>query len=310
MYSVVVQSLFCERRVGFGVAEHLGKVAFGEGHVDVGDVAVGVQNRGVDGVDEALVRGDIELGVAVEHFAVERRIDLYGVLLDQSCAGFVVAFALYALDFAEELTEELAHTGVVVDLHIGLAVALHHLNHAVGGAFLKHPFGDELAVAHVGFLNVLARLDAHQLRHQAVEHIFIVLGLVGVGIVEQTELHQMRVGQIVEGEEVGARLLERRAVGLEGVGVNAGEQAAGAVAETFVEVGVEIVGYEEIFVEKVACGLVDYEFLVEAVAVAGVVVGLGDVLGLRKRGSTGERSSNHCALAEIVSVRCEAALFL
>ena len=76
-------------------------------------------------------------------------------------------------------------------------------------------------------------------------------------------------------------------MGLEGVGVNAGEQAAGAVAETFVEVGVEIVGYEEIFVEKVACGLVDYEFLVEAVAVAGVVVGLGDVLDSHGFGAVG-----------------------
>ena len=47
--------------------------------------------------------------------------------------------------------------------------------------------------------------------------------------------------------------------------------------QTFVEVGVEVVGDEEIFVEKVGGRFVDDEFFVESVAVAGFVVGAGDV---------------------------------
>ena len=66
-------------------------------------------------------------------------------------------------------------------------------------------------------------------------------------------------------------------MGLEGVGVNTGEDAARAVAKALVEVGVEIVGDKEIFVEELAGGSVDYKFFVEAVAVRSFVVGLGDV---------------------------------
>ncbi len=269
--------LFLEAGVVFAVAEYLGQEVFAVAYFNVGDDAVVVVNCFVHGVYEALVGGDVELGVAVEHFFVELGINLHGVFLHKCCAGFIVAFALDALDFAEELSEEVAQLGVVVDLYVGLAAFLHELNHLVFLAVLKCPCGYELAVAHVGFFDVFAGFDAHELGHKAVEDILVVFGFVSVGIVEQTEFEQFGIGQIVEGEEVGACFFEGRTVGLEGVGVNTGEDAARAVAKALVEVGVEIVGDKEIFVEELAGGSVDYKFFVEAVAVRSFVVGLGDV---------------------------------
>ena len=44
------------------------------------------------------------------------------------------------------------------------------------------------------------------------------------------------------------------------------------------QVGMQVVGDEQVFVKEVTCGLVYYEFLIEAVAVRCVIVGLCYVL--------------------------------
>ncbi len=56
-------------------------------------------------------------------------------------------------------------------------------------------------------------------------------------------------------------------MGFQRIGVYTGEQASGGMAEAFVEVCVEVVSDEEVFVKEVGCLLVDDEFFVEAVAV-------------------------------------------
>ena len=71
------------------------------------------------------------------------------------------------------------------------------------------------------------------------------------------------------------------------VGVNAGEQTARSVAQTFVEVGVEIIGNEAIFLHQVAGGLVNNELFGEAVAASGDVVGLGNVFEGNGLGAVG-----------------------
>ena len=60
--------LLCQGGVVAGVAEHLGDVFLGVVDGYVGYVAVGVKHGGVDGIDEAFVGGDVEMGVAVEDF--------------------------------------------------------------------------------------------------------------------------------------------------------------------------------------------------------------------------------------------------
>ena len=72
-----------------------------------------------------------------------------------------------------------------------------------------------------------------------------------------------------------------------GIGVDAGEQLARAVAEALVQVGVQVVGDEQVVVEQLGRGGVDDELLVEAVAVGGLVIGLGDVLDGDRLGAVG-----------------------
>ncbi len=216
--------------------------------------------------------------VAVENFLMEFGVDFDGIGLYELCCSRVVALRCDALNLGEELAEEIAEGLIVVDADEGLALlVLDEFDDVVGAAFLIAPFGDELAVAHVGFLDVLAGLDAHELGHHAVENVLVVFGLVCVRIVEETDFDEFRVGEVIEREEVGACFLDGRAVSLEGVTLCSGEELARTVAETLVEVGMEVIGDEEIFVKEVARGLVDDELFIEAVAVRCCVVSLSDV---------------------------------
>ena len=97
-------------------------VAFGivERHVD--NLSVGVFNQRVDGVDKAFVGSDVEVSVAVEHFAVQFGVDLYGILLNKGFAGSIVAFRLDALNLGKQCAEEIAQGVVVVDFDESFAI--------------------------------------------------------------------------------------------------------------------------------------------------------------------------------------------
>mgnify|MGYP001301215171 CR=1 FL=1 len=114
------------------------------------------------------------------------------------------------------------------------------------------PFGDQLAVAHVRLLDVLARFDAGELRHHAVENVGGVLRLGHVERADEPQLDELRVAQVVEAEEVGARLFERRSVAFQLVTLHARCQLARTVPETFVQVGVEVVADLAVFVDALA----------------------------------------------------------
>ena len=95
------------------------------------------------------------------------------------------------------LAEKVAQFTVVVDAHESAAVDIGEFHHIVRFPFFEHPFGNQLAVAHVSFLNILARLNTHELGHQTVEHVFVVFGLVCVGAIEQAEFDQFGIGQVI-----------------------------------------------------------------------------------------------------------------
>ena len=208
---------------------------------------------------------------------MERGVDLHGVGFHKVACGLEVALALDALDFSQQLAEQFAQFLVVVDADVGLAVMLDHLHHAVLLPLLEAPVGHERAVAHVGFLDVVAWLDADELRHQAVHHVGVVLRFEGVLRGEQAEVKQFFVAHIVEAEEVGTGFLDGAAVGLEGFGASAWEQLARAVAEALVEVGMEVVGDGVVLVDEGTFLVAIDEFLVEAVAVCSFGVGFGEV---------------------------------
>ena len=194
---------------------------------DILDFAVSIVNWFVDGVYKALVGCDIKVLVALENLGVNLGINLHSVGLYQLAACLKVTLALDALHLGKQLAKEGTQLLVVVNLDVGLATSLlvfHNLNNLVFLAHLVAPLANELAVAHVRLLNVLARLDAGELGEKTVHDVLVVLGLLGVRIFEDAKLHEFGIGKIIQSEEVGATFFEGCAIGLESIGVNTWEQ--------------------------------------------------------------------------------------
>ena len=140
---------------------------------------------------------------------MELRVNLHGVSLHQSLCHLEVAFALDALNFSKEFSEERAQLLVVVHLHISLSVSFHEFHHLLGLTLLVAPVSNQCTIAHVCLLDVVAQTDSHQLRHQSVHHVGIVLSLVSLTIRSQTQFLHLRVSQVIESEEVGTCLFNR-----------------------------------------------------------------------------------------------------
>lgn len=67
---------------------------------------------------------------------------------------------------------------------------------------LQAPMSYERTVSHVRFLYLMARLDAHQLGHQAIHHIGVILTFVGLRVGHQSQSHQLGIGNVIEPEQV------------------------------------------------------------------------------------------------------------
>ena len=100
----------------------------------LGEEVVAVDNLVVDGftvldhwddlgVDETAVRFEVQAGVTLEHFLVQLRVDVHGVIQDQRLAGFVVTFRLDALYLGQQVAEETAEFLEIVDHEKRLSVA-------------------------------------------------------------------------------------------------------------------------------------------------------------------------------------------
>lgn len=249
--------------------------------LDIRDVALCIAHRGVDGIDEAFVGREFQTLVTREDLTMDGGIDLHTVGFDETTGGFVVALALDALHFGQERTEEVAHLGIVVDANEGLTLLFHEFHAGFRGfalfGLLKYPMGDEGTVAHVSFFDVVAGLDAYELRECTVLDVGVVGRLVSIGIRCESEFGELGISQIVEGKEVGAAFLDGGAVGLERIGVGAGQELSAAVTETLVEVSVEVVATIAVLQNELTRGLVDDELLVHTAAVSGFGVGVGKV---------------------------------
>ena len=139
------------------------------------------------------------------------------------------------------------------------------------------PAGDEGTVAHVRFLDDMSGLDAHQLRHQTVHHIVIVLTLVSLLVRRQPKLHELVIGQIIESEEVGTCLLYRAAIGFERVGRRAGQELTTAMTQTLMQIGMEIITEIAIFADQRTCLLIDDKLLIHSRTFGSLVVSLREI---------------------------------
>ena len=172
------------------------------GHID--DILLVVGDKTIAWVDETLVGSKVQSLVAAQHLLVQGGIHLYAILLHQALCRHGVALALYALYLGKQLAYVLAQGGVVVYLEHGLALSLYELHGRFGAedagpirGLLQAPMCYESAVAHVRLLYLASGLDAHELRHESVEHISIVVALPCIGCGSESQLMHLLVGNVV-----------------------------------------------------------------------------------------------------------------
>ena len=182
-------------------------VTFREVDGNVRNIAIGIARGCIYGVNESFVRRKVKLGISGTNLLVQSRIHLDGILLNDSLGGRIVALRGYALNLGKQFAVQAAQTFVIVDLQIMLTLTLHNSYLAVGGVVI-YPTGYQLAVAHVCFLDVFARLDTYELCHQAVHHLLVVAGFVGLVVRQQTQFNEFGVSKVVESEQVGTRLFD------------------------------------------------------------------------------------------------------
>ena len=88
-------------------------VTLGIVELNIDDIAVGILHGFHPRIDKSLVWSQVEFSVSCQHLLVKHRIDLHGIAFHQGLASLVVALALDALNFSEQLSEQLILTYVL-----------------------------------------------------------------------------------------------------------------------------------------------------------------------------------------------------
>ena len=99
-------------------------ILFGVGDRHIDRVAGIITHYFVTRIDKSLIGCYREVGVAVEDLIVELWVDFHCVFFDECFTRLVVTFALDALYFSEQFSEQSAQGFVIVDREHGLAVDL------------------------------------------------------------------------------------------------------------------------------------------------------------------------------------------
>ena len=184
---------------------------------------------------------------------------------------------------------------------------------------LHYPPCYQRTVAHVGFLYLVAFLDADGLGEQAVHQITVILSLVCLIIRSQTQFYQFMVGNIIESEKVGSRLFYRTAIRLQGIRIGTRQELSATMSQTLMQVGMQIIGNILVLIHQTDGFLIDNEFIAEAIALSSLVVCLGqitdghtlrtifltDPVGIRKIDTDGRSwilfATQHCCTDDIGS---------
>ena len=137
--------------------------------------------------------------------------------------------------------------------------------------------GYECPIAHVGFLNLMTGLDAHQLRHQTVHDIGIIGGLVGFCIGQEAQVDELWVSHVIQAKEVGTGFLNGISIGLERIRVGTGQELAGTMAQTLVQVGMQVVTAVTILLDEGQRLWIDDKLFLETGTMGCLVIGIGDI---------------------------------
>ena len=113
-------------------------------HID--NISFSIGFGSIYGIDEAFVGCQFQLFITCQDFAVQFGVDLHGIVFHQLACGLEIAFALDALDFTQELAEELTKLENVFDNYAKIiAAALRRTDYTGGsrtlGSFYKSDIG-------------------------------------------------------------------------------------------------------------------------------------------------------------------------
>ena len=229
----------CRRKL-----QHLRGQVAGIGDLDVRNPAAGIEGRFELGHDESRVRRKPQSVDARHDLIAQTRIEMHAVSLEQELGRGVIAFGLDPLNFGEHASNAVAKRVRIGEHIVRLAVALADFDRVR----MRHqPVHDRLAIAHVILFELRPFPNASQL-HQRVARISLVLGAYDLGLIlgrQQPELGEMRIGDEIQGDEIRARLLERRVLLLEQflrLALDVVRHSAGSVAEHLVNLGRQLAG--------------------------------------------------------------------
>ena len=142
---------------------------------------------------------------------------------------------------------------------------------------LHHPPGYQRTVAHVGFLYLVAFLDADGLGEQTVHQITVILSLVCLIIRSQTQFYQFMVSYIIESEKISSRLFYRTAIRLQCIRVGTRQKQSATMSQTLMQVGMQIISNILVLIHQTDGILIDNEFITETIALSSFVICLGQI---------------------------------
>ena len=135
----------------------------------------------------------------------------------------------------------------------------------------------EGTVTHVGLLYLIAWFNAHQLCHESVEHVGVVLRLVCPAVGQQTEFNKLCIGNVIETEQVGTRLFYGISISLQRIGAHTWQQLSAAMSQAFVQVGMKVITCVAIGKNHRAGGIVDDKLFHKAASTRCFRIGFSDV---------------------------------
>ena len=139
---------------------------------NIADFTVFIVNRQKLGIDESLIRCQVQLLITLEHLGMQVGIYLNGITLNKGACCLVVAFALDALNLGKQTGNEGSQLNIIGDFNVGFTIALNQFD---GITVLITPMCYQCTVTHVSFFELIARCNADELSHKAVHHIGVIL---------------------------------------------------------------------------------------------------------------------------------------
>ena len=127
-------------------------------------------------------------------------------------------------------------------------------------------------------LDILARLDTCELRHHTVHDIPGIFRIRHIQRRNQPQFNHFRIAQVVEPEKIGTGLLERRGIVLQLTALHTRSQLPGTVSQTFMQVGMQIVGQLAVLVDTFTVFRTQHELLEESVAMRRLSISVGNVV--------------------------------